>query len=302
MRYREWLTQWLNFYVRPTVKLRTFEQYESIAIKKLIPRLGGYELEALLPAVLQEFMAELCERYAVNTVGVIISVLKNSLKAAQRTGITDREYTDSIRMPKAREKEVSCFSVAEQKKIERAVLRSGKDRLFGIVICLYMGLRVGELMALQWTDIDFQKGVLSVTKTCRDRWLGGRYVRQLDTPKTISSERRIPIPKQLVSYLKGIKKRSWSSFVISGESGEDVPLRSYQKAFECLLKRENIQHKGFHSLRHTFATRALECGMDVKTLAEILGHKNATITLNRYAHSLLEYKQEMMNKLGKILQ
>ena len=81
-----------------------------------------------------------------------------------------------------------------------------------------------------------------------------------------------------------------------------MPLRSYQKTFERLLKRESIPHKGFHALRHTFATRALECGMDVKMLSEILGHKNATITLNRYAHSLLEHKQEMMNKLGKLLQ
>ena len=205
-------------------------------------------------------------------------------------------------MPKPREKEVSCFSVAEQKKIERAIRESGKDRLFGIVLCLYIGLRIGELMALTWEDIDLQRGALSVNKTCRDRWKNGQYLRQLDTPKTVSSKRIIPIPKQLLPYLRAIKKRSLSAFLISGKNGKNVPLRSYQKTFERLLKREDIPHKGFHALRHTFATRALECGMDVKTLSEILGHKNATITLNRYAHSLLEHKQEMMNKLGKLLQ
>lgn len=302
MKYKDWLGQWLENYIKPTVKQRTFEHYEDIVRRQIVPRLGGYELETLLPSVLQRFTAELCGRYAVNTVSGIISVLKNSLKEARKTGNVDREYSDSIRMPKSREKEVSCFSVAEQKKIERAILESGKDRLFGIVLRLYTGLRIGELMALKWEDIDLQRGALSVNKTCRDRWQNGQYIRLLDTPKTVSSKRIIPIPKQLLPYLRAIKKRSLSAFLISGKNGKDVPLRSYQKTFERLLKREDIPHKGFHALRHTFATRALECGMDVKTLSEILGHKNATITLNRYAHSLLEHKQEMMNKLGKLLQ
>lgn len=301
MKYTDWLTQWLDAYVRPTVKQRTFEQYEDIARRQIAPHLGGYELDALRPALLQAFTAGLCERYAVNTVGCIVSVLKGSLKAARLAGGVEREYTDSIRMPRAREKEVSCFSVAEQKQIERSVFGSGNDRLFGIVLCLYTGLRVGELMALQWADIDFRKGMLSVTKTCRDGWRGGQYVRLLDTPKTAASKRVIPLPRQLLPHLRAIRTRSRSAFFISGKGGADISLRAYQKTFERLLLRENIRHKGFHALRHTFATRALECGMDVKTLAEILGHRNAAVTLNRYAHSLLEHKREMMNKLGKLL-
>lgn len=296
-----WLTQWLNIYVKPVVKQRTFEIYNGIVHKQLIPCLGDYGLNELLPAVLQKFTAELCLRYAINTVNGIVSVLKSSLKVARRTGVLNREYTDSIRMPKAREKEVSCFSLTEQKRIERAVFKSGKDRLFGIVLCLYTGLRIGELMSLQWADIDLRRCVLSVNKTCHDCWQNGVYVRLIDTPKTASSKRRIPIPKQLLPHLKAIKSRSQSTFVVSGNKGKDVPLRSYQKTFERLLKHEDIPHKGFHALRHTFATRALECGMDVKTLSEILGHKNAIVTLNRYVHSLMEYKRDMMNKLGELL-
>ena len=226
MKYKDWLGQWLNNYIKPTVKHRTFEHYEDIVHRQIVPRLGEYELETLLPSVLQKFTAELCGRYAVNTVSGIISVLKNSLKAARRTGIVDREYSDSIQMPKVREKEVSCFSVAEQKKIERAVLESEKDRLFGIVLCLYTGLRIGELMALKWEDIDLQRGALSVNKTCRDCWQNGQYIRQLDTPKTVSSKRIIPIPKQLLPYLRAIKRRNLSAFVISGKNGKNVPLRS----------------------------------------------------------------------------
>ena len=121
-----------------------------------------------------------------------------------------------------------------------------------------------------------------------------------DTPKTASSKRAIPIPKQLLPLLKEKKRNSLSKYVIETTKGEPDGVTSYQRSFETLQKKLGIEKKGFHSLRHTFATRALECGMDVKTLSEILGHKNATVTLNRYAHSLQEHKQEMMNKVGKI--
>ena len=118
------------------------------------------------------------------------------------------------------------FFCQEQKKIEIYVLNSGKDKFFGIVLCLYTGLHIGELLALTWDDIDFGKGLLFVSKTC---------------------------------------------------------------------------HDGNDGINHIRITRVMECGLDVKTLSELLGHKNATITLNRFAHSLLEHKVYMMNRLGKLL-
>ena len=188
------------------------------------------------------------------------------------------------------------FTLAEQKQIEQAVMNGKKDKLYGILLCLYSGLRIGELIALQWSDIDFAKGILTVSKSCYDSKDG----LIIDEPKTATSRRVIPLPKQLMPLLKSVKKKSDSPFVVSA-NGKPVSVRSYQRSFELLLKRLDIPHKGFHSLRHTFATRALECGMDVKTLSEILGHKNPTVTLNRYAHSLMEHKADMMNRLGKIL-
>ena len=188
------------------------------------------------------------------------------------------------------------FSLAEQKQIEQAILNGKKDKLYGILLCLYSGLRIGGLIALRWNGIDFTKGLMTVSKSCHD----GKGGLIIDEPKTATSRRVIPLPKQLLPILKGIKKRSRSPFVVSS-NGRPVSVRSYQRSFELLLRKLNIPHKGFHSLRHTFATRALECGMDVKTLSEILGHKNPTVTLNRYAHSLMEHKADMMNRLGKIL-
>ena len=212
---------------------------------------------------------------------------------------TQKDYLEQqirINRPKLNERKIECFTLAEQKKIELAALNSKKIKLFGIVLCLYTGLRIGELIALQWIDIDLQKVLLTVSRSCHDS--NGGIV--FDEPKTATSHGVIPLPKQLLPKLKSIKKSGNSDFVVSAD-GNAVSVRSYQRSFELLLKRQNIVHRGFHSLRHTFATRALECGMDVKTLSEILGHKNPTVTLNRYAHSLLEHKAAMMNRLGKLL-
>ena len=238
---------------------------------------------------------------SANTVNGIISVLKSSLRRAVLLGVTDKEFTMAIVRPKQREKQVDCFSKEEQRKIEQFIFEKKKNKLFGVVLCLYTGLRIGELLSLTWDDVDLQKGIITITKSCHDSWENGKYVKVIDTPKTDFSDRIIPIPKQLLLRLKEYKKSLSGNYVVCGERVHGAQVRSYQKSFELLLKRLKLPHKGFHSLRHTFATRALECGMDIKTLSEILGHKNPTITLNRYAHSMLEHNTEMMNRLGKLL-
>lgn len=238
---------------------------------------------------------------SANTVNGIITVIQNSLKLACTIGESEKYIADKIKRPKTSEKEVSCFTAAEQKKIERAVLAGKRQKMFGIVLCLYTGLRIGELLALTWKDIDFIKGVLSVNKTIHDgKDENGRICSIIGVPKTQSSVRSIPLPKQLIPVLKKIKKETESEYVVS-DKRRGVSVRVYQRNFSVLLKRIGVPHKGFHALRHTFATRTLECGMDVKTLSEILGHKSATTTLNRYVHSMADYKKEMMNKLGKLL-
>lgn len=304
MKYRDWLNLWLENYVRPSVKVRTYERYKLIIEHHIRDKIGGMELNELSPFALQSFITELLQSgnkrtgkgLSANSVNAVISVIQSSLKAAHMLGLT-KEYTaDKLKRPKLKEKPVECFSMQEQKQIEQAILNGKKDKLYGILLCLYSGLRIGELIALQWDDIDLNKGILTVSKSCHDSKNG----LVVDEPKTVNSRRLIPLPKQLLPILKAKKKNSRSSYFVSTK-GNAVSVRSYQRSFELLLKKLKITHKGFHSLRHTFATRALECGMDVKTLSEILGHKNPTITLTRYAHSLMEHKQDMMNRLGKLL-
>lgn len=305
MLYKDFLTFWLENYVKPDTKFRTYLRYSQIVRIYVAEKVGEYDLSELTPIILQTFIADMltngngrwgADGLAPNTVNSIVSVLKNSLKTAYMLGCTDRQLGDKIKRPKVRERKIECFSIREQRKIENAVLTSRKHKYFGVLLCLYTGLRIGEVVALKWNDIDLKKGMLSVNKTCYDTPDGLVF----DDPKTVHSRRIIPLPRQIMPILREKRKTSKSDFVVS-EKGKPVSVRSFQRSFELLLKRHRIEHRGFHSLRHTFATRALESGMDVKTLSEILGYKNPSITLSRYAHSLMEHKSAMMNRLGKLL-
>ncbi len=309
MNYQEWSQNWMEHYIMPSVKQRTYIRYSEIIRHHIIPRLGKMELREITPLVLQAFVTELLQNgnlhtgkgLSANSVNGVITVLQNSLKTAHSVGILEEYKADRIRRPKQNEKKIECFSLAEQKRIEEYILSKDKTNHFGILICLYTGLRIGELLALEWSDIDFSKCELTVNKTCYegvDR--SGKFTRITDMPKTVSSERTIPFPEQIVPILMKMKKRSCSTYVISN-GREPVRIRSYQMTFQRLISNLGISRRGFHSLRHTFATRAIECGVDVKTLSEILGHKSPTITLNRYAHSLMDHKKEMMNKIGNLL-
>ncbi len=309
MLYEQWLTEWMENYVKTTVKNKTAAAYSDTIRLHVKPTLGYYEIKHITPTVLQKFISELsvCGNVKTgkglrpNSVNGIINVVRNSLKAACLSGLIEENVAEKIRRPRFCEKGITCFTPSEQKLIEKAALAHKKRKMFGVVLCLYTGLRVGELLALKWSDLDIKNGFLTVDKTCYDgKNSYGKYVRMVETPKTFSSRRIVPVPKQLMPLIIKEKRISRSEYVISGAKGE-FSVRSYQKSFELLLKNVGVKRRGIHSLRHTFATRALECGMDVKTLSEILGHKSPSITLNRYVHSLTEHKKAMMDKLGKLL-
>ena len=309
MRYQDWLEEWLAVYIKPTSKYKTYHRYEAIIRQRLIPKLGGYDLQDLTPLLIQRYIMELLQSgnlkngmgLSVNSVDGILSVIQNSLKTAYAIELIPNYTMNKIKRPKIAEKQVSCFSAEEQKTIEKAVMKDKRDKMKGIILCLYTGLRIGELLALEWEDIDFSRAELTVNKTCYDgKNENGIFCRMTDTPKTENSKRMIPLPQPLLLLLKEMKDRSLSRYVIA--AGEKtISVRSYQRSFELLQKKLKIPKKEFHALRHTFATRAIECGMDVKTLSEILGHKSPAITLNRYVHSLIEHKREMMNRIGELL-
>lgn len=301
MIYKKYLELWLEYYVKPVTKEKTYNGYRQQVEKYIIPILGEYDLHQLTAERLQGFVASLMKmELSSNTISGIISRLKTSLKTAKLVGKITLDLATVIVRPRIKERKIDCFTKKEQQKIEEYILSSGAIRMLGVIICLYTGVRLGELLSLKWDDINLAKGMISVSKTCRDSWENGEYVKIIDTPKTESSKRIIPIPKQLKGVFKRLSNQKCGEYVICGKSQYGAEVRTYQRSFSVLLDRLSIEHKGFHSLRHTFATRAVECGMDIKTLSEILGHKNPSITLKRYTHSMLEHKKQMMNRVGNL--
>ena len=265
MQYGEWLNIWLEDYVRPVEKQRTYESYHEVIRLRLMPNFGGCEINDLDVGEIQHYITGLLESgnlrtgkpLSANSIRLIFSVFRNSLRRAYNLGYVERYIGDKLELPKNAATEVICFTEEEQRRIEKEISemlgrRADRHKLNGIVICLYTGLRIGELLALEWEDIDFENGLMTISKTCHDgKDEKGNYIKVIESPKTYSSRRVIPLPDGL--------------------------------------------HKKFHALRHTFATRAKEKSMDDKTLSEVLGHKSPVITLKLYVHSLMDHKRKMMN-------
>ena len=165
MKYSEWLNIWLENYIKPSSKERTYIRYGQLIRTHIAPKIGEADVNDLTPIVLQSFVMELLnsgnlrtgKELSPNFVNTVISVVQNSLKTANLVSVAAEYSANKIKRPKTKEKQIECFSCQEQKKIETYVLNSGKDKLFGFVLCLYTGLRIGELLALTWSDIDFGK-------------------------------------------------------------------------------------------------------------------------------------------------
>ncbi len=178
-------------------------------------------------------------------------------------------------------------------------------RNLGVYICLSEGMRIGEVCALTWEDIDTDNGVISVNRTIQRIYVieeGNRRTELiLDTPKTKNSIREIPISKDLLKILKPFKKIVNPSFFVLTNDVKPTEPRTYRSYYKNLMKELNMPELKFHGLRHSFATRCIESNCDYKTVSVLLGHSNISTTLNLYVHPNMEQKKKAIEQMFKAL-
>ncbi len=304
------LTEWLEVYQKEHIKTRTYSRYQGLITMHIVPMLGNRSISELGRRDIQEFLAQQRkdgnmrngDKLSATSTNMMLSVLNLAFEYARDMEYIEENPCIRVRRTKAEARKVEAFMVEEQRAIEQEITKSNDRRLHGILMCLYTGLRIGELLGLTWDDIDFDRGLMQITKTVyREKDENGMWQLCVDTPKTRSSDRIIPLPEYIAKMLLQDKESAATPYVVENKKGERMSIRSYQYMFEKTLERAGVRKLNFHALRHTFATRAIECGMDIKTVADIMGHQNASITLNRYAHCMLDHKIEMMQKLPRIL-
>lgn len=292
-----WFDKWLENQKR--IKRSTYTTYLSNINKHIKERLGKIKLKMLTEEHIQRFIDELSVNLAPKSVRSVFSILRLGLNDAYEKKLT-LDLCRKIKLPKITRKEVKVFSQVEQKAIENYIENSENKNDIGIILCFYTGIRIGELCALQWENIDLKRGVISIENTLY-RVKSKKDIKKtelkLSTPKSESSVREIPLPKFLIAKLKAIEKES--GFLIQ-RNGKFIEPSVYSRRYKQILSELDIPYRKYHSTRHTFATRALEIGMDIKTLSEILGHSSPTVTLNLYSHSLPEHKKKEMDRLGKL--
>lgn len=309
MTTNELMTAWLDRCERERVKPRTYSRYKGLIVQHILPELGDTQIDDLGRRQISEFLIAHQadgnlrggEALSATSTNLMLTVLNAAFTYACDMELLPANPCDRIRRVPGPPSQVEAFTREEQRRLEEAIAVSEDRRLFGIRLCLYTGLRIGELLGLEWQDVDMEKGILHIQKTVyREKNAEGEWQLFVDRPKTAASERMVPLPGYLAEDLRIYRRGARSGFVIENKIAERMSIRSYQYLFERLTGKAGVRKLNFHALRHTFATRALECGMDIKTLSELMGHKNATITLNRYAHSMMDTKIAAMNKLEKL--
>lgn len=297
---------WLKSGVAGQVKPSTYENYYCCIQKYVLPffrtgndRITEFQVGQFVKTINDNsFLSASYKRK-------IISIFKTALREILKVSGDYASFMEVIKLPKAENTVVQVFSIKEQRLVENAAMNSKDKRALGILLCFYSGIRLGELCALRWGDIDFEAGTISIVRTVSRnknfQYSGNKTNLIIGMPKSKKSVRIVPLPDFLLKLSNELKlyAKNETCYVLSG-SKTPIDPRTYQKLFKRILASAGVKNRKFHAIRHTFATRALELGVDIKTISEILGHSNVSITLNIYAHSLLEQKKIAIDKLNNL--
>jgi len=305
MTFYDVVARWLSV-TSLKVKQSTYAGYTNTLDLHILPAIGKRKIQSLSVVDISRFATEKLENgradgkggLSPKTVRDMLSIIKAVVHFACDENIIGSVFT--ITYPKQTHKTMRVLTRHEQSALESVLTNELDIHKLGILLCLYTGLRVGEVCALRWQDISGDFDMLFVRQTLqriKDVSGGDNKTKILiDTPKSLRSARVIPIPRFLTAHLRGFVRDNRSYFLGTADAMFTEP-RTMQNHFARNVSEANITGANFHSTRHTFATRCIEAGVDVKSLSEMLGHASVSITLNRYVHSSFDQKREGMNKL-----
>ena len=309
--YKDWIYTWL-LEKKDYIKESTYANYSNNIFNHIIPKLGNYYLNELNHKVIQDFLLELSKNgrkdntggLAEKTIKDITIIIKGSIKKGiNEDKIKHIELTFNYHKDN-KENKLYVLTKREQNKITNYVLENINSRNIGLLISLYSGIRIGELCALKWEDVDFKKNCLTINKTIQRVYIKDKNKNIskviITTPKTKNANREIPINKDFLEILKKVKSDK-KHYILTGNEKYIEP-RTYRKYFNKVLDELKIKHFNFHSLRHTFATNCISLGVDYKTVSELLGHANVNITLNLYVHPRYSQKKKCIDLVCKVFQ
>lgn len=286
------------------VKKSTYSAYMLLIENHILSAFG--DMDKIQEAEVQSFVFEKLEvGLSQKSIKDILIVLKMVLKFGAKGDLFDYKPFD-IKFPTQREKQnIEVLSRSDQKKIMNYVQTHFTFRNLGIYVCLAAGMRIGEVCALTWDDMNTDTGIISIRRTIQRIYVveaGNRHTEViLDTPKTRNSIRDIPMTRELSRILKPIKKVVNKDFFVLTNEAKPTEPRTYRSYFKQFIKALGIPELKFHGLRHSFATRCIESECDYKTVSVLLGHSNITTTLNLYVHPNLEQKKKCIDKMFKTL-
>ncbi len=301
--------KWM-FSITPRIKVSTRNKYRNLLDSYIYPRLGEKALHCITHDIIETKCNELLlcggrsgAGLSPKTVADILSVIRNVLKFAAKSGEMVPCDGQSIHIKQPTSK-MRVLSRNEQEQLCRHLYAEPDECNIGILVCLFTGLRVGEICALKWDDISIPDHVIHVHQTMQrvqDKEDGQTKTKViLSTPKSACSIRSIPIPDELLQVIL-LHGSNRSGFFLTNSTQRFIEPRTMQNRFKYALKKSNVPDANFHALRHTFATRCIELGFDVKSLSEILGHASVNITMNRYVHPSMELKKENMQRLSDLI-